>query len=250
MKTYILKLSSVFLCATLLIVSCKKKDTTEPSTPGTGGVTTSGTNPNGVYGNLQTGYYDYEDNLGVVTKDSLSIASFYQDAMSSVSPVEIYAGTVTVNGINLDYTSPQNYYIENTHSSNMTTLVWAASGSGTVTPFSYTYTPVYPKITGPIVLQDTCHKSSGISISLSGINNSSGGGTSVYLYEGSHTASKTFFGTSGTVNFTPTDLSSFSVNNPLTIMVLLANANPISVGSVKYQFTSTYTYTKFSYLKL
>lgn len=248
MKRSILNTCSALLVATLLIVSCKKKDTTEPSTPGTGGVTTSGTNPNGIYGNLQTGYYDYEDNLGVVTKDSLSIASFYQDVMSSVSPVEIYAGTVTINGMNLDYTPPQNYYIENTHSSNMTTLVWAASGSGTVTPFSYTYTPVYPKISGPIVLQDTCHKSSGISISLSGINSSSGG-TSVYLYEGSHSASKTFFGTSGTVNFTSSDLSSFSPNNPLTIMILLANANPISVGSVKYQFTSTYTYTKFSYLK-
>lgn len=248
MKLSILNTYVALLFATLLIVSCKKKDTTEPSTPGTGGVTTTGgTVAGGVYGNLQTGYYDYEDNQGLITHDSISIASFYESPMSSTAPVNVYAGTVTVNGINMDYTPPQNYYIENTHTANMKTLVWSATGSGTVTPFSYSCTPVYPKVTGPITLQDTCHKTSGVSISLSGISNSAS--ATVYLYEGSHSASKTIYGTSGIVNFTNTDLSSFSPNNPLTIMVLLINANQVSVGSIKYQIASTYTYTKFSYLK-
>lgn len=248
MKLSILNTYVALLFATLLIVSCKKKNTPDPSTPGTGGVITGSTVPNGVYGNLQTGYYDYEDNQGLITHDSISIASFYESPMSSTAPVNVYAGTVTVNGINMDYTPPQNYYIENTHTANMKTLVWSASGSGTVTPFSYTYTPVYPKITGPIVLQDTCHKLTGISISLSGVSSLSGS-ASVFLYEGNSSVSKTFFGTSGTVNFTSADLSVFSPNNPLTIMVLLINTNQLAVGNIKYQFASTYTYTKFSYLK-
>lgn len=245
MKISILNLSSVFLFATLLIVSCKKKDTTEPSTSGNGG----GTTTSGIYGNMQAGYYDYDYGGGVTTKDSMVIASFYQSPMSSVSPTNIYAGTVTVNGANLDYSPPQNYYIENTHSVSMNSLVWNATGSGTVTPFSYTYTPVYPKISGAINISDTCYKSSGISVSLSGISNASGS-TIVYLYQGSNSLSKSIFTSAGTVNFTPTELSSFATNSSLSIMVFLTNVSQQTIGSVKYQFSGTYTYTKFSYLKL
>lgn len=248
MKTPQFKFSILLIVALFVVVSCKKKETTAPSTPGTGGVTTGGIVAGGIYGNLQAGYVDVDYGAGVVTRDSSAIATFYESAMSSSVPTNIYAGTVTVNSLPMTYNSPQNYYYEPSHTANMHTLSWTATGSGTVSAFSYSYTPAYPKVATPISLPDTCYKASGISVSLNGISNSNGGAM-VYIMQGSTPVYKSLFTATGTVTFTSSDLSGFNVNSPIYIQVFLTNTIQPSVGNVTYQFTSTYTYMKYSYLK-
>jgi len=245
MKVIQYKTLTVSLIGLLFLFSCKKKDTVPAST---GAGTTGGTVSNGIYGNLQAGYIDFDYGAGVVSRDSSAIASFYAEPMSASIPANIYAGTVTINGLPMTYNTPQNYYDESTHSANMQNLSWAATGSGTVTAFSYSYSPIYPKVTTPINVPDTCYKSSGISVSVNGITNSNGGAL-VYVMQSGSPLYKSIFTSSGTVNFSPTDLASFSTNSPIFIQVLLTNTIQQAVGSVKYQFTSTYTFMKYGYLK-
>lgn len=237
--------SIIGLCVfTLLLSACKKKDNSSSSSTTT---TTTGTStPGAVYGSLQASYSDYDLGTGNVTKDSLIIASFYASPNPTSLTTYVNAGTVTVNGINMIQALPQSYYLENT-SVNMQTIVWSATGEGTVAPFSYSWTPIYPKISTPINIADTCYKSNGISVSLSGITNA--GSVSVYLSQGSTSISKNSSSANGTISFNASELSGFATNNSLTIAILLTNLKRQAIGSVSYELIANHNYTKFSYLK-
>lgn len=239
----------IITCMALVsfVSSCKKKDSTAPATSGGGG-TTGGLITNGIYGNMQVGYMDTDYGSGSVVRDSSAVAFFYESPVStSISP-SIYAGTVTVNGSSLNYNSTNNYYSRPVDSSAIQTLTWIATGSGTVVPFSYSYTPLYPTITSPVNLPDTSYKASGVTVNLSGIGNSSTGAR-VYLMQGSNMLNKAIYNSGGSVTFSAGELSAFSTNTYLYIEIILDNISQQTVGGVKYQFTSNYTYLKHGYLK-
>jgi hypothetical protein len=236
-----LLLSTVIVLS--IFISCKKDDP-NPESPFVPYTPTS----SGTMGDLQTGYYIYDYGHGVVTTDSMVIASFFSAPATSVTPTNISAGTVSLNGTTLKYNAPQNYYSDTTHHVNMQQLNWNATGAGTVAAFSYSYTPIYPKCTGGFSTLDTCIKANGIGIALNGISNVTSNVT-IALYQGVNTISKTITAPNGSVYFTPSELSSFAVNVPLTINILLVNLANANVGSVNYGFVNTLTYNKFSYLK-
>lgn len=234
------------LVTCFVLNSCKKKD---DATPANEAANTTGTTSNvGVYGNLQSGYNLLDYGGGNTTLDSNVLANFYSSAANNTAPTSIYAGTVSVNSNGLKFNNSSNYYIDTTHTINIHQLNWAAIGTGTVSSFTYSYSPLYPKYSGTLSLQDTCIKSSGINISLTGITNANSG-IIISVYQGSNRVSKNFNAVSGTVNFSSTDLAGLTINSPLTISVYFINMNIVNVGSVNYTVTTFYQYIKFSYLK-
>ncbi len=233
-----------------IFLSCKKKDNTtptnNPSQPTTTGASTTGI---GVMGNLQSGYNTLDMGNGLYSYDSSVVASFYSAPSSPSLPTNIYVGNVSVNNKILQFNTGQGYYIDTTKNINMNQLVWNVAGSGTVTAFSHTHTAVYPKYTSSNISSlDTCLKANGFTVNVSGITNTNAN-TTISVFQGSNSINKYITGSSGSVTFSSADLSAFSTNSFLSIYVFLINTSTVSIGSVSYDFTDTYAYYKFSYLK-
>lgn len=240
----------IIILGTIFFLSCKKKDNTKPDTnpiqPTTTGASSTG---NGVMGNLQSGYNLLDMGNGLYSYDSSVVASFYSTPSGSSLPTNIYVGNISVNNKTLQFNAGQNYYIDTTKNINMNQLVWNVAGSGTVTAFSHTHTAVYPKYTNSNISSlDTCLKANGFTINVSGITNTNAN-TTISVFQGGNSINKYISGSIGSVTFSPTDLSAFSINSSLSIYLFLINTNTVSIGSVSYGFTDTYTYYKFSYLK-
>ncbi|MGZ8891193.1 MAG: hypothetical protein ACXW0J_07315 [Nitrososphaeraceae archaeon] len=234
------------LASCFVLNSCKKKDDAIPANENAN--TTGSTTSVGVYGNLQSGYNLLDYGSGVTMLDSNVLANFYSSAANNTAPTSIYAGTVSVNSNGLKFNNSSNYYIDTTHTINIHQLNWSAIGTGTVSSFIYSYSPLYPKYSGTLLLQDTCVKSNGINISLTGITNANSG-VIIRVYQGPNMVTKTINAPSGTVNFSSSDLAGLTVNAPLTISVYLLDMNIVSVGSINYTAACFYQYIKFSYLK-
>ncbi|MCW3077483.1 MAG: hypothetical protein JWO32_2092 [Bacteroidetes bacterium] len=254
-----IKYSYVLIVILLIIFSCKKKDAATQTVNSSSSATTTGGSvsiPAGLSasngGDLCDfqSTYNYFDYNGTVTKDSVAFASFYATAPSSVAPTTIYGGSVTLNGITLPFNATSNYYYSGSGSGiNITgNLTWSATGSGTVMAFSKSFIPNYPKYTGGSSLPDTCVKANGISITISGVTNNQNS-VNVYLYSGSTSVFKYIFGSNGTVNFTPSELVNFPVNQPFNINVGLANVFSATINGVKHGFTNNLNYQKMCYLK-
>jgi hypothetical protein len=232
---------------TLFFVSCKKKDSTPTPASSTTGSTTGLTpSTGGDYSDLQTTYM-YTNTGGIVNKDSSVFASFYSAPVTSVSPAYVYAGTVTLNGSNIDYQGTF-YYPIGQVPNIAGPLTWSISGSSTVTAFTCSFVPNYPKYTGGNLLPDTCVKASGITINISGVTNNLNS-VNISIYCGGSNLSKYIIGSNGSVSFTPAEIANFPAHNSLTIIVTLSNLYSAIFNGKKQGFANTIQYTKYSYLK-
>lgn len=160
---------ALIVLSVFISFSCKKKNDTEP-TP----TATTSPAPKSYPNSLLMTYYNYYDNNGIITKDSLVAAMFF-DVPLGTSPTINYvnAGKVSLNNSFL-YQNSSLY--SNTVAINISdSIKWTASGSGTVSPFSYSYKASYPKYTGGNLLPDTCIKANGITLTISGVSNLQGG---------------------------------------------------------------------------
>jgi hypothetical protein len=232
----------------IYFISCKKKEssppeTTSPSTTKAGLAPSTG----GDYCNLQT-TYRFTNMGGVVTKDSMVFASFYVAPVSSVPPTNIAAGSVSLNGTNIPFSGSSYNITSNVPTSIAGTLNWNVTGSGTVTAFSQSLTASYPKYTGGNVLPDTIVKANGVSINITGVTNNLNS-VLVSLYGGSASATKYVLGSSGTVTFSPAELSAFPVNTSITLLITANNIFSANLGGIKRGFTNGFQYTKFCFLK-
>lgn len=227
----------IIIVALIFLISCKKKEEKSPSL-----TTSTSTYP---YSVLQTAY-TYVDNGSTVTLDSSVIASFFQSPMDVFPPTFIQAGNVSLNDSVL-YFNTEAY--ENATPINLSqSLKWSVSGSGTITAFTHSYIPSYPKYTGGNLLPDTCTKSSGITLNISGLSNlqnyifvSISQGSSAYL-------SKQLSG-SGTVVFTASELSSFTTNSSFHLEIVFQNTKTETLGGVIHSFNNNVWYIKNPYLK-
>lgn len=241
MKKLILILSFI-----ITLGSCnKKKDNSpEPSVSNT-----NNTTANPLFGDFSTSYLIVDYGQGMIYKDSITKATFFQTANPTGTVPYVYGGNVSVNSNTLSFSSTDNVYSGSMSSGAMSPLVWSASGTGTVAAFNYSYTPNYPNVTHNIAGMDTCIKANGINITLNNIINQNFHGAEVQVYQGSVSASRTITGTSGVANFTASDLMAFNVNNAINISVIIMNYNEVDVGTVRYSFRNNYYYIKYSYLK-
>lgn len=241
MKKLILILSVI-----ITLSSCNKKKDNSPAPSVTN---TNNTTTNPLFGDFATSYLIVDYGQGMIYKDSITEAAFFETGNPTTTVPYVYGGNVSVNSNTLSYSSTNNRYSGSMSSGSMSPLVWAASGTGTIAAFNYSYTPNYPNVTHNITGMDTCIKANGINITLSNIITQNFYGAEVQVYQGSISASRTITGGSGVANFTASDLAAFNVNNTINISVLMMNFNEFDVGAVRYSFRNNYYYIKYSYLK-
>ena len=253
----------IYSATSILIVCftfCKKKEATPApaATASTSSTTTGTTNiytipaglvasTGGNFCDLKTTYI-FVNNGGTIIKDSVVEARFYTEPLTAATPTLISGGTVTLNGTNVPFQTNFYTFIGSSPINLTSPLNWSVSGSGTVTAFSQSFTPSYPQYTGGNLLPDTCIKANGITMNVSGVSNNQSG-VIVQLYSGANYAFKYYLGTNGSVTFSAAELSSFTINNPLTIAVSLTNVYSATLGGIKRGFTNSLQYSKFSYLK-
>lgn len=221
------------------IVACKKKASSSSAAPVI--TTPSASYP---YSVMQTDY-TYLDNGSTVVMDSNAIAVFMQKPLGTINNVYISAGNVSLNDSNLNLVL-DNYMKVNPINISQT-LKWQATGSGTITPFTHTFVPSYPKYTGGSILPDTCTLSSGVTVTVSGVSNLTGAvwvgvSQSVYGYM------KALSG-NGTISFSNSELSGFNVNANFQIEITLQNTISQNLGGVLHSFNNSVLYNKIAYLK-
>ncbi|MBP7810218.1 MAG: hypothetical protein KA163_13070 [Bacteroidia bacterium] len=232
----------------IISFSCKKKKD-EPLPPSTNSSTTGAP----TIGQI-TSSYMYIDQVsagGGVSVDSSSNARF---SASQSSTLTVDAGTVTLNGVPFNnfsnsYSSPFSPIINIKDAQN-----WSVSGSGTITAFSHSFIPSYAKYTGGNLLPDTCTKSNGLTVNISGLINSPSlplqrAPIIVQVYQGSVFMYKTINGTSGTVNFSATELAGMTTGSFMNILIGFQNYKLEQFGGNGYQFNNSVYYMKYTYLK-
>lgn len=223
--------------------SCKKKKTEEPAPASTTNIFTPPAQP---YSILQTAYR-YANYNNVVSLDSTVLAAFFESPIGASSSINyVNAGNVSLNDSNLYLFS--GIYSNSVAINISNTVKWNVTGSGTVTPFTFSYTASYPKYSGGNFLPDTCYKSSGISLTISGVTNTSNG-VSVLINQSPNTISKYLSTPNGVVNIAAAELSAFTTNTPLYIELSFSNYKQQTFGGVLHQFNNDVTYHKVSYLK-
>ena len=241
-------LTAFSLIIAITFTFCKKKETTPEPTPSSTTTTTGG--PTSSCSLFNTGYNVYNTN-NIITVDSSMIYGMFYDQPNSNT--KIFGGTVTVNSLSLTPDQGNFYMLYSPGQVNITSaLNWSVTGSGTVTAFSYSYVPSYPKYSGGNLLPDTCVKANGFSIVISGVSNHVSvfnSGVSVNLYQGSNQISKSIQTDSGTITFSAAELAAFNSNATVTLMIGISNINSVSLGGLYRTFNSSYQYNKSIYLK-
>ncbi len=228
----------IILLVCIISFSCKKKKDEPPHV----NVVPASTMP---YSILQTAYR-YANNNNVISLDSTALAIF-SDAPLNSSLNYVDAGDVSLNDSGFYYFS--GVYSNSTAINISANLKWTVAGSATISPFSYTYSASYPKYTGGNLLPDTCYKSSGITITISGVSNTTNG-VSVFINQSSATSITKYLPTpNGVINISAAELSSYSVNAAIYIELMFSNTHQQTFGGKAHQFNNDVSYNKISYLK-
>jgi hypothetical protein len=237
-----LKFISIVLCVISItfFISCKKKKTEEPEPK-----TNVFTFPAQPYSILQTAYR-YSDNNHVIYLDSTALGFFKDGEITSSTANYVSAGNVAVNDSNL-YNSFGIY--SNTTAINISgSIKWTATGSPTISAFTYSYIASYPKYSGGNLLADTFYKSAGITLNINGVTNTTNGVT-VLIDQSSISINKYLSNPNGVINIPASDLSSFSSNQNISIELIFSNTNQQTLGGKLIQFNNDITYSKLAYLK-
>lgn len=236
---------------TLTVISCKKEDKEPAPTPTPSGVLGG---PYQTYSYFRTGYSVTESN-GVVYVDSSSVFAMFYDQPTYPNN-KIPAGNVSINSLSLT-PDQSNFYQYQFFSGPMNisnTLHWNVTGAGTITAFTHSYTPSYPRYSGADLLPDTCVKANGLSVSITGVSNRSGliPGLSISVYQSSPTyvqINKSTQTSSGTVSFSASELAGFDTSESFYLLVSINNYTSVNVSNVFRAFSCDYQYTKEIYFK-
>lgn len=243
MKTFLFYTASFLL---IVICSCNKKETSPTVSSGTNNIPTT----NLIYGSFQTNYLTLDYGNGLIINDSSSQAQFLSvPTTNTVNTNCVYGGIVKLNGVQLDFDTINKKYSSPFLTTITTPLTWQASGSGTITAFTHSYIPNYPYCNTSLGNLDTCYKANGFVVTTNNVINENYYGAEITVFQGVNTIRKTIFGSGGTAVISPLELMSFNANSPLYINVFVLNYNEFNVGAVRYSFSNTYVYYKFSYLK-
>ena len=236
----------VIVFVVLAFAACKKKDTEPEPTPTP---TTTGGNPLQAYSYFRTGYAVFELSNTTQVDSSAIIAMFFDQPAYPNNT--ILGGNVSVNSFSLTPNQGNLYqYQFFSGPLNITNaLNWSVGGSGTITAFTHSYVPSYPKYAGAGLLPDTCIKANGLSVPISGISNYSSliKDVSVSLYQTAPTytqINKNAQGVSGTVSFSASELAGFDTNEDLYLSVVMYNYNSVKIGEVYRAFSCDYAYSK------
>jgi hypothetical protein len=239
--------SKTFLAAMLLVsllfYNCKKKDQPEEENNPPVVTLPSFNNVNGI---IQALYIISESGNNTMMNSTVAIG-FYESPSKTTTFVE--AGTVSVNSVSLTFSSFSGYQNFGTEKINLhSNLNWSVSGSSssTVVPFTYSHQPNMPAYTGYGALPDTCIKSSGISLNISGMSNFKL--ASVHLMQDGENIYKAVNG-NGTVTFSAKEISLFSTTDPVQLMISVSNLSTIKIANVPYNLLYSTLFNKAIFLK-
>jgi hypothetical protein len=236
-------LASVLLVS-LLFCNCKKEDKPKEENDPPPVVTLPSFN--NVNGMIQALYAINESGNNTMIDSSVAIG-FYESPSKTTTFVD--AGNVSVNSVSLTFSSFSGYQNFGPEKVNLhNTLNWSVSGSSssTVAPFTYSDLPVMPKYTGYGALPDTCVKSSGVSLNISGISNFNT--ATAILMQDSQSKFKVIAG-NGTVTFSAQDLAAFNTTTPAQLMITVSNLNTIKINNVPYNRLYSTVFNKVIVLK-
>jgi hypothetical protein len=235
---------SLSLILSFLFFSCRKKDKTEEPAPAQ---TPSTTQLTGDWGTFLSSYgtNDYSYNGGTIQSDSAVTASFYDTPQSGKT--YIAAGTVSVNGVALIQNVGPPIYYAKTNGPQIRTMNWNISGSGTISATSFSYIPSYPNFTGAVVIPDTVSQSAGFNINLGPISNLTNS-ISVTVFQ-TASVNKFLATTPGTVNISPTEISSFTDSTTFRVIITAINYSNATLNGKQYGINATRSYMKYVYLK-
>lgn len=236
---------------TLIVISCKKEDK-EPAPVPTPSATLG--SPFQTYSYFRTGYSVTETNNVTYVDSSMVFAMFYDQPTYPNN--KIPAGNVSINTFSLtpDQSNFYQYQFSSGPMNISNTLHWNVTGAGTITAFSHSYTPSYPKYSGADLLPDTCVKANGLSVTISGVSNRTGiiTGVNVSLYQSSPTyvqINKNTQASSGTITFSALELAGFDTGEGLNLSVSINNYVSANVSNVYRAFSCDYQYTKEVFFK-
>ncbi len=244
----------LFTFLLFLFTFCKKKENTIDS-PVTNTSNTTGGNsviPNGLaaptggaFCNLETAYRFLQQGSSI-TKDSMITTVFYNSIPGSPSFSYIPAGTISLNGVSIPFNSTGNYYSYPVGAPTQISgnITWSVSGSGTVTPFTQSYIPIYPQYSGYSSLPDTLFISKGVNIPVNGISQTRNSSVFIYVSAGSQRQSKYLTSTNGTISFSANDLSGFPTNGFGQITITCPNIYEAIHGGVRHGFSCIMEFTK------
>ena len=225
----------------IILFSCKKKDDNSP--------TPQPTPPNnqllGDMGVFASSYNVVELVNGFSYTDSTQDATFFDTPYAGKS--YIYAGTVSVNGDTLLMSnSPYVYY--NINKVAMSPMIWAVSGSGTVAPMNFSYTPNYPQFQENNQLPDTVIKSNGITFTINSVT-AVNKPVIVTINQGTSPISRTLTSFPATVSVTPAEISGFVQELSFIIKLSCFNYSNVTLNGNQYAINANRMYQKYCYLK-
>jgi hypothetical protein len=223
----------------LSTASCKKKVEVPPTTNNT-----ATNNPNSHHALLRVSQSMYVTSAFTFTGGGAS-AVFSSNAMIGSGTVggQLDAGQVMLNSTILKKDGPSNpFYYDSTGTSYTPPVDWFVSGSSTVPSFSQSVSGAYPVFTGTAGIQSSITLSQGATIALSGITGADE--IEVILFSSNLPVTKTLSGSSTSVNFTASELSSVGTGTAGMIMVTASKSSIVAVGGKNFKFQLCQQFTR------
>lgn len=235
------KYAVLMILATVLAVSCKKKD----ATPASGTGTTSGQVNGFTYGTMETIIIQSYFGQTFGGTDSLVVANFSSGAPGSSQGVS--AGTVKFNNTILKFDQSYQQYQDTTHILNIHgTNVWNVSGSANVPAITFSFNPVYPVFMGNAQLPDSVSRASGFTVNIAGAANIANNSVTVELYTSGGGVSKQIPPNQTSCTFSHNDLASLQNDPNAMLIIVFGNVTTQVFGGREYAFGASLEHIKYN----
>lgn len=235
------KYAVLMVLATVLAVSCKKKDAA-PATSGSG--TTSGPVNGFTYGTMETMIIQSYYGQSFGGTDSTVFANFYGVANSSQS---VNAGIVKLNNTALKFVTSYNQYQDTTDLLNIHgTNVWNVSGSANAPAITFSFNPVYPVFTGNAQLPDSVSRASGFAVNIAGAANIANNSVIVELYSNGGGVNKQIPPNQTSCTFSHSDLAGLQDDPNAMLIILFSNTTTQVFGGREYAFSTALEHIKYN----
>lgn len=220
----------------ITFLSCKKKETTEPTpTPNP-----TPTTPTILYNGLLLSQEIAIVNSGTISSNSgQNVAYFLSGGFTATGEGVgdfVNAGAVSLNTGSLKDIG--GYYMDTTFTIFNSPLAWSVSGGNGFPAFTYTYTGTRPTYTGWSTLQDTIKLNQNTVINLTGITGADE--ISIHVTGGSGGVSKVVSGTTTSVSFTTSELSAMTPSSSSSLFIYCTKSSIVGIGGKNFNFKVEY----------
>lgn len=249
-----MKNSFLLLSVLLCLFACKKDKRTETSEPSTPQSNTSQTTPGLGPSNVHGVFLAQRINISQMGEGYSSQACFNTSAErftncymmgGIITPLGVNAGTLQINNTILQFDSAtldqSNRYNDTLPTKNYSTgVTWKLKAAQDFSSFSANVTRGFPRISNPDYLPQMISRSNGCVVKTES-NYSNTDSLIVYLGgAGGFALVKHFAGDAKSFSFSPSELSSLTVQDDYSLLVLGINYSHQSISGKNYVFVMEY----------